>query len=90
MMAFADSHLAMNGRNTSMLIGASGVGGLFLPFLLGQLFDHIGPHSLPPVIVVMAVLTSLLALVAGRVIVTAQRSDDVQRPPAASTKLPVT
>jgi FHS family Na+ dependent glucose MFS transporter 1 len=84
MMAFAESHLAMSGKNTSVLIGASGIGGLFLPWLLGQLFDHIGPQSLPPVMVVTAVVTSLLALVAGRVILAAHR------PPAASMKLPVT
>jgi FHS family Na+ dependent glucose MFS transporter 1 len=84
MMAFAESHLAMSGRNTSVLIGASGIGGLFLPWLLGQLFDHVGPQSLPPVMVVTSVVTALLALVAGRVILGAHR------PPAASMKLPVT
>jgi FHS family Na+ dependent glucose MFS transporter 1 len=84
MMAFAEAHLALSGRNTSVLIGASGIGGLFLPWLLGQLFDHIGPQALPPVMVATSVLTSLLALLAGRVILAAHR------PPAASIALPVT
>jgi fucose permease len=84
MMAFAESHLALSGRNTSILIGASGVGGLFLPWLLGQLFDHVGPQSLPPVMVAASAVTALLALLAGRVILAAHR------PPVASIAAPVT
>ena len=44
MMAFAESHLALSGKNTSVIVGASGVGGLVMPWLLGQLFDAVGPR----------------------------------------------
>ncbi len=84
MMAFAESHLALSGKNTSAIVAASGVGGLLMPWLLGQLFDAIGPEALPPVMVVMAVVTSVVAWVAGRAVLRGQR------PPVTSTNVPVT
>jgi FHS family Na+ dependent glucose MFS transporter 1 len=84
MMAFAESHLALSGKNTSAIVAASGVGGLMMPWFLGQLFDAVGPESLPPVMVVMAVLTSLVAWVAGRAVLRDQR------PPVTSMNVPVT
>jgi len=84
MMAFAEAHLALSGKNTSVLVAASGVGGLLMPWSLGQLFDGVGPESLPPVMVGCAVLTALTALVAGRSVLGAQR------PPATSMNVPVT
>lgn len=84
MMAFAESHLALSGRNTSAIVAASGVGALVMPWALGQLFDAVGPESLPPVMVVMAVATSLVALVVGRTV------GSGQRPPVTSMNVPVT
>jgi MFS transporter, FHS family, Na+ dependent glucose transporter 1 len=84
MMAFAEQHLALSGRNTSAIVGSSGIGGLFMPWLLGQLFDARGPQSLPVVMVVLAVLTSLVALAVGRLL------SGAQRPPATSSSAPVT
>ncbi len=84
MMAFAESHLALSGRNTSAIVAASGVGALVMPWVLGQMFDAIGPEALPPVMVGMTVLTSILALVAGRAVMTGQR------PPETSMNAPVT
>ncbi len=84
MMAFAELHLALSGRNTAVLVSASGIGGLVMPWLLGQLFDRNGPGSLPVVIVVLAVLTSLVAAWVGRVL------SQAQRPPATSSSAPVT
>jgi FHS family Na+ dependent glucose MFS transporter 1 len=85
MMAFAESHLALSGKNTSVFVAASGVGGLFMPWLLGQLFDAVGPQVLPPVMVISAVTAALVALLAGRVLL---RAD--QRPPVTSMNAPVT
>jgi fucose permease len=84
MMAFAETHLALSGGNISVLVGASGVGGLFVPWLLGQLFDRRGPGSLPVVMVLLAVLTALVALWAGRSLA------EAQRPPATSSSEPLT
>jgi FHS family Na+ dependent glucose MFS transporter 1 len=85
MMAFAESHLALSGKNTSAFVGASGVGGLLMPWALGQLFDTVGPEALPPVMVVAALATSVVAFAAGRALL---RAD--QRPPVTSMKEPVT
>jgi FHS family Na+ dependent glucose MFS transporter 1 len=84
MMAFAESHLALSGRNTSAIVAASGVGALVMPWALGQLFDAVGPDSLPPVMVVMAVATSVIALIVGRAV------GSSQRPPVTSMNVPVT
>jgi FHS family Na+ dependent glucose MFS transporter 1 len=84
MMAFAESHLALSGRNTSVFIAASGVGGLLMPWSLGQLFDAIGPQALPPVMVITAIFTAAVAFAAGRALL---RAD--QRPPVTSMNEPV-
>ena len=84
MMAFAESHLALSGKNTSAIVAASGVGALVMPWVLGQLFDAVGPEALPPVMVAMAVVTSVAALVAGRAVLSGHR------PPATSMNEPVT
>lgn len=68
MMAFAEAHLALSGRNTAAIVASSGVGGLVAPWALGQLFDAVGPDSLPPVVVVLAVVATSLAVAAGRAI----------------------
>jgi fucose permease len=83
MMAFAESHLALSGKNTAAIIGASGFGGLLLPWLLGQLFDAVGPKALPFTTFAMALVTAVAAGVAGRVLLRAQR------PPVTSMKVPV-
>ncbi len=88
MMAFAESHLALSGRNTAAIIAASGLGGLFMPWLLGQLFDNVGPRALPPTIIVGTIAAALIALLVGRALLSV---DDVsQRPPATSMNEPVT
>ena len=84
MMAFAESHLALNGRNTAVLVGASGVGGLFLPWLLGQLFDSVGPQALPPVMIIASIFAAVVAWIAGRALLSGHR------PPATSMNVPVT
>jgi fucose permease len=83
MMAFAESHLALSGKNTAAIIGASGFGGLLLPWLLGQLFDAVGPRALPLTTFAMALVTAVAAGMAGRVLLRAQR------PPVTSMKVPV-
>jgi len=83
MLAFAESHLALSGRNTSAIVAVSGTGGLLMPLVVGQLFDRVGPQALPPTVLVLAVMTAVAGAVAGRVIVQAHR------PPETSMKVPV-
>ena len=84
MLAFAESHLALSGRNTSAIVAASGIGGLLMPFVVGQLFDRVGPQSLPPTVLVLALLTAAVAAYGGRLLTSAQR------PPVTSMNAPVT
>lgn len=83
MLAYAESHLALSGRNTSAIVAASGIGGLLMPFIVGQLFDRVGPQSLPPTVLVLAILTAAAAAYAGRLL-------SAQRPPVTSMNVPVT
>ena len=83
MLAYAESHLALSGRNTSAIVAASGIGGLLMPFIVGQLFDRVGPQSLPPTVLVLAILTAAVAAYAGRLL-------SAQRPPVTSMNVPVT
>ncbi|MEN9821933.1 MAG: hypothetical protein RLZ04_359 [Actinomycetota bacterium] len=73
MMAFAEQHLALSGGNTAAIIACSGIGGLVLPWLLGQLFDAIGPEALPPTITIVAVVTTVVAAVTGRLLLASDR-----------------
>lgn len=84
MLAFSEGHLALSGRNTSAIVAASGIGGLLMPFIVGQLFDRVGPQSLPPTVLVLAVLTAAVAAYGGRLLLSAQR------PPVTSMNAPVT
>jgi len=84
MLAFAESHLALSGRNTSAIVAASGIGGLMMPFVVGQLFDRVGPQALPPTVLVLALLTAAVAAYGGRLLLSAHR------PPVTSMNAPVT
>lgn len=77
MMAFAESHLALSGKNASVLVGSSGIGGLVLPWLLGQLFGSVGASSLPVVTVVMVVVTTVVSIAIGRALSGVQRVESI-------------
>jgi FHS family Na+ dependent glucose MFS transporter 1 len=83
MMAFAEHHLVLSGRSTSVFVAASGLGLLVLPSLIGQMFDRWGATSLPPTILVAVAVTGIVGLIVGRML-------SGQRPPATSTSAPVT
>jgi fucose permease len=63
MVAFAESRLRFTGRATSLLLGGAGIGGMALPWVMGQVFDHTGSKALPAVMMVMAVLLLAAAAV---------------------------
>jgi fucose permease len=83
MMAFAESHLALSGGNTAAIVAASGLGGLVLPWAIGQLFDAVGPKALPFTTLAMSITTALVAALAGRMLV------EAHRPPVTSMNVPV-
>lgn len=84
MLAFAEAHLALSGRNTSAIVAASGIGGLLMPFVVGQLFDRVGPQSLPPTVLVLALITAAVAALGGWMLAKSHR------PPVTSMNAPVT
>ena len=72
-------------RNTSAIVAASGIGGLLMmPFVVGQLLDRVGPQSLPPTELALALLTAAVAAFGGRLLMSGQR------PPVTSMNAPVT
>jgi FHS family Na+ dependent glucose MFS transporter 1 len=49
-MAFAEQHLSLTGAMTGWILVGSGVGGMVMPWLIGQLFERIGPRVTMPVL----------------------------------------
>ena len=81
MLAFGDQRLQLNGASTSLLVAASGLGGLVPPVLTGWVLDRHGAEVMPWAVLAVGVLSTAV-LVA---VVSAGR----QRPPLTSTNAPV-
>lgn len=82
MIAYAEEHIALSGRATSWFVSAAGVGGLVLPYVIGQMLDRSGSDAMPKAVFASAVAASLWLLVARRALVSrpdlsAQRSSEV-------------
>jgi len=86
MIAYAEAHFALSGAATSVFIGAAGLGGLVMPYLLGQLFDARGARVLPPVTLTACVVTIGAGLWVRHIV----QVSDRQRPPVTSMNAPVT
>lgn len=86
MIGYAEAHFALSGAATSVFIGAAGLGGLVMPWSLGQLFDARGPGVLPPVTFGACVATIAAGLWVRHIV----QVSDAQRPPVTSMNAPVT
>ena len=86
MIGYAEAHFALSGAATSAFIAAAGLGGLVMPWTLGQLFDAHGPEVLPPVTLVACVATIAAALWVRHTV----QTSGAQRPPVTSMNAPVT
>ena len=86
MISYAEAHLALSGAATSVFIGAAGLGGLVMPWTLGQLFDARGPGVLPPVTLVACLATIAAGLWVRHMV----QVSGTQRPPVTSMNAPVT
>ena len=63
MIAYAEAHIALSGRATAAFVGAAGLGGLLLPWLIGQLLEG-STGAMPIAVFVGAVaLTAWVAVV---------------------------
>lgn len=68
MMGYAEAHLALSGRNTSTIVACSGMGGLVVPRIIGELFDRRGPTSLPVTMLVLGLLATAAAIAIARTV----------------------
>jgi fucose permease len=59
MISFAESHLRLTGSDTSWFVGAAGLGGLVLPWAIGQVIDDTDVSAMP--LIVFAVAAATLA-----------------------------
>lgn len=82
MLAYGDERLGLSGASTSLIIAASGLGGLTLPVAIGWILDRQGAQALPWTATTGFVVIGVVIAV----IIVAAR----QRPPATSTNAPVT
>lgn len=87
MIAYGDQRLQLTGSATSLIIAASGLGGLLLPVGIGWLLDRYGAAAMPRTIAVAMVLATGLVVV---IDASARALTARQRPPVTSTNAPVT
>ena len=86
MIAYAEAHFALSGKATSAFVGAAGLGGLVMPWSVGQLFDARGPGVLPTVTLGACLATVAAGLWVRHIV----RVSESQRPPVTSMNAPVT
>ena len=55
MLAYVGDHFPLTGAATSWFVAGSAVGGLTLPWMIGQLFDHLGPGAMPVTVLIATV-----------------------------------
>jgi len=67
LMSFAESKLHISGEVTGLFLVGAGIGGMFLPWFIGQTFASVGPQVMPVVIFVdLLINLILLAVLASR------------------------
>lgn len=69
MIAYAEEHIALSGRATAWFVSAAGVGGLVLPFVIGQMLDRSGSDAMPKAVFGSAVAAAMWLLVVRRALV---------------------
>jgi fucose permease len=87
MMTIAGRHLHLTGRSTAWFIGASAIGGLVLPWLIGQLFGSLGAGAMPAAVLVAGVVTLAWIGVILRVLGTVPLLEPVEEPSVGSALL---
>ncbi|MCU1396724.1 MAG: rane protein of unknown function [Ilumatobacteraceae bacterium] len=85
MIAYAEERITLSGRATSWFVSSSGIGGLALPFLIGQLLD--GSSSAMPLAVLVASGAATAWLLVVRRTLNASRPGPGPAPAAAAPSL---
>ena len=68
MISYSSDHLPLTGSATSWFLAAAAIGGLTVPWVIGQLFSSVGSGALPAVSLVGAVVTLAWVLVLERIL----------------------
>jgi FHS family Na+ dependent glucose MFS transporter 1 len=69
-MMLASERMTISGAITGWFLVGSGIGGMFLPWLIGQIFAHAGPGSMTTVLLIDSIaILFILLLFAGRRII---------------------
>jgi MFS transporter, FHS family, Na+ dependent glucose transporter 1 len=63
LMTFADSKLHISGQVTGLFLVGAGLGGMFLPWFIGQSFSAKGPQTMPVILFVDLVVNLILLFV---------------------------
>jgi fucose permease len=56
-LSFANSMLSVTGQFTSLIFVGSSLGGMLVPWLIGQFFEQVGPHSMMVILLVDMVIS---------------------------------
>jgi MFS transporter, FHS family, Na+ dependent glucose transporter 1 len=59
-LSFAEQCMPISGRVTGWMLSGGSLGGLFLPWLVGQLFEPLGPFSMIAILLVDVVLAAIV------------------------------
>ncbi|MCS6847356.1 MAG: MFS transporter [Anaerolineae bacterium] len=59
MISFAESRMRITGGVTAIFLAGSSLGGMTLPWLIGQLFEPVGPQVMPWVVLICTLATGL-------------------------------
>ncbi len=62
MLTFAGSHMNVTGKINGMLFATANLGSMFFPWLIGQMFEPVGPHSLAMIIFGIGIAALMLFL----------------------------
>jgi fucose permease len=63
MLALAGRRISITGRITGWLLVGAGAGGMTLPWLIGQLFESVGPRAtMPAILIDLAIAASVFGV----------------------------
>jgi FHS family Na+ dependent glucose MFS transporter 1 len=62
-LSFAESRMHLTGQINGWFFAGAAAGGMFLPWLIGQLFEPVGPHVVMLAVAVSVILTLVLYVV---------------------------
>jgi fucose permease len=64
MISFAETRMRITGKVTSIFLAGSSLGGMTLPWLVGQLFETVGPNAMVwAVLITTLMATGMFALI---------------------------